>query len=96
MVAKTIVWSTFSLCMLSGIKMSWISMNMGGLSARQGLLNFGHCLTVIKVLWSQQEGTVHIQSVLLNVEGQPSLPNCKVSIGKYTSSIILLRATPCI
>ena len=79
MVAKTIVWSTFSLCMLSGIKMSWISMNMGGLSARQGLLNFGHCLTVIKVLWSQQEGTVHIQSVLLNVEGQPSLPNCKVS-----------------
>ena len=59
--------------------MSWISMNMGGLSARQGLLNFGHCLTVIKVLWSQQEGTVHIQSVLLNVEGQPSLPNCKVS-----------------
>ena len=96
MVTKTMVWSTFSLCMLSGIKMSWISMNMGGLSARQGLLNFGHCLTVIKVLWSQQEGTVHIQSVLLNVEGQPSLPNCKVSIGKYTSSIILLRATPSI
>ena len=82
--------------MLSGIKMSWISMNVGGLPARQGPLNFGHCFTVIKLLWSQQEGTVHIQSVLLNVEGQPPLPNCKVSIGKYTSSIILLRATPSI
>ena len=57
-------------------------MNVGGLPARQGPLNFGHCLTVIKLLWSQQEGTVCIQSVLLNVEGQPPLPNCKVSIGK--------------
>ena len=38
--------------------MSWISMNVGGLPARQGPLNFGHCLTVIKLLWSQQQRVV--------------------------------------